>query len=64
MADDAKDEVRFSGDTYTHGGDLQAFADRIYVNPASSFRRSKTRDPYSEGEDIDFRARRIDTTDR
>lgn len=62
MPDSATDEVRFSGNTYTHGGGIQAFADRIYVDPGITV-STLMDETTGEGDDIDFRARRINTTD-
>ncbi len=58
------DIIFFSGDTFTHGGYLEVFAESIAVNPGVKV--STLADPAdltSEGEDIVFRARRINTTD-
>ena len=64
MPGSAKDEVRFSGNVYTHGGMLQTFADRIYVDAGVEISTLRDPlDPTSEGGDIDFRARRVNTTE-
>ncbi len=62
IPDLARDEVRFSGDTLTHGGYLEVFADKIFVNDnvtVSTLANGLTGD----GEDIVFRARRINMTE-
>ncbi len=60
----ASDTVFFSGDTFTHGGLVEVFAESITVYPGVSV--STLADPdnlESEGEDIVFRARRFNTAD-
>ena len=57
------DVVRFEGDTLTHGGYLEAFADRIYVNSGVTLSTLTDQNDLATGSDIVFRARRISTTE-
>ncbi len=53
--------MRFAGDTLTHGGYLEVFADRILIDPGVTLSTLTDQNDLSTGNDIVFRARRIGT---
>lgn len=58
------DTIFFSGDTFTHGGLIEVFAESITVNPGVKVSTlTNPEDLNSEGGDIVFRARRFNTAD-
>ena len=63
MPDMSKDEVRFEGEVYTHGGYLEAFADKIVVAPNATVSTLTNSADLASGRDIVFRARRISTVE-
>ena len=64
MPDWRTDEIRFTGDALTHGGAVEVFADKIYVNDGVTISTLDSTDGLTgEGEDIVFRARRISTSE-
>ncbi|MCI0464745.1 MAG: hypothetical protein L0Z62_48090, partial [Gemmataceae bacterium] len=61
--DAGQDLVRFQGDTLTHGGYLEVFADKIVIDANKTLSTLTDQNDLTTGNDIVFRARRIGTTE-
>ncbi|HND51825.1 MAG TPA: hypothetical protein PLV92_05495, partial [Pirellulaceae bacterium] len=59
--DSSRDEIQFTGDIATHGGGIEAFADKITVSSDVTMSTLATDGDLSSGADLVFRARRVDS---